>query len=197
MKDVIKGVRNTVKYWWISLVIGLLAIILGVWSLVTPVDALYALTTVFIIAFFVSGLIEIIFAISNRHLMKGWGWTLSGGIIDILLGVMLVALPTPMVTVALIYFVGFWIMLRSIWAIGAASELQSLGVRGWGWMLALAILALIFSIIFIFSSPIFGGGFVVAFFAVSMLIYGVFRIYLAVQFKSIKNDIEDIKKKLS
>lgn len=196
MKKRVEGVRNTVKYWWISLIIGFLAILLGIWSLVTPVSALAALTIVFIVAFFISGIIEIAFAVSNRHIMKGWGWTLTGGIVDILLGVMLMCLPAPMVTVALIYFIGFWIMLRSIWAIGASAELNTLGVRGWGWLLALAILSLIFSIIFIFSSPIFGGVFVVAFFATAMLIYGVFRIYLAFQLKSIKSDINDIKKML-
>lgn len=77
-------------------------------------------------------------------------------------------------------------MLRSLWAIGGASELGSLGVRGWGWLLAMAIIGFIFSVVFIFSSPIFGGAFVVAFFSAAMIIYGVFRIWLGFKLRALK-----------
>lgn len=192
MKSVIEGVRNTVKNWWVSLVVGIVAIILGIWCMFTPMATLGALTIVFIVAFFISGIAEIVFAVQNRKIMYGWGWTLTGGILDLLLGIMLLALPAPVVTMVLIYFIGFWILLRSIWAIGASAELNKIGVRGWGWMLAIAILALVFSLFFIFSSPVFGGSVVVAFFSVAMLIYGIFRIYMAVILKSIKNDVKKI-----
>lgn len=185
MENLVKDIRRSVRYWWESLVVGLLAIILGIWSLVTPVSALAVFTVFFIVAFFASGIFDIAFAISNRRIMRGWGWVLTGGIIDIMLGLMLLRLPTPVVTIALVYFVGFWILLRSIWAIGSAAEFSTLGVAGWGWLLALAILSLIFAIIFIFSSPIFGGTVVVAFFAVAMIIYGVFRVDLAFQLRKV------------
>ncbi len=191
MKNVIEGVKSTVNNWWISLVIGIIAIILGIWCMFTPVATLAALTIVFVVAFFISGIAEIVFAVQNRKIMYGWGWALTGGILELLLGCMLLAIPAPAITAVLIYFIGFWIMFRSIWAIGAASELQKYGVKGWGWMLTIAILALLFSIIFIFSSPLFGGTFVVIFFCIAMLVYGIFRIYMAMMLKSIKNAIED------
>ncbi len=190
MKTVMEGVRDTVKNWWVSLVVGIIAIILGVWCMFIPLETMAALTIVFIVAFFISGIAEIAFAVQNRKALYGWGWTLTGGILDILVGCMLLALPAPAVTMVLIYFVGFWIMFRSIWAIGSAAELQKYGVRGWGWMLSIAILALLFSLVFIFSSPLFGGAFVVTFFCVALLVYGIFRIYMAVMMKSVKNQID-------
>ena len=126
-------------------------------------------------------------AAGNRRRLRGWGWALTGGIVDVLLGIMLAAAPAPAATAVLIYFVGFWIMLRSLWAIGGASELSALGVRGWGWLLALAIASFIFSLVFIFSSPIFGGAFVVAFFSTAIIAYGLFRIWLAVKLKAVKD----------
>ncbi len=190
MTTVTEGIRDTVKNWWVSLIVGIIAIILGVWCMFVPVATIAALTIVFIVAFFISGIAEIAFAVQNRKTMHGWGWTLTGGIVDLLMGCMLLALPAPAVTAVLIYFVGFWIMFRSIWAIGAASDLQKYGVRGWGWMLAIAILALLFSIIFIFSTPLFGGAFIVTFFCVALLVYGIFRIYMGVLLKSVKNEID-------
>lgn len=185
MSDLVEQMRGAVRHWWTSLVIGLLAVILGVWCFITPMSTLGALTMLFIVAFFACGIFEVVFAVANRH-MHGWGWTLSGGIVDLLLGFMLAASPAPVATAVLIYFVGFWIMLRSLWAIGGASELGSLGVRGWGWLLAMAIIGFIFSVVFIFSSPIFGGAFVVAFFSTAMIIYGVFRIWLGFKLRALK-----------
>ena len=117
MSDLVEQMRGAVRHWWASLVIGLLAVILGVWCFITPMSTLGALTMLFIVAFFASGIFEVVFAVANRH-MHGWGWTLSGGIVDLLLGFMLAASPAPVATAVLIYFVGFWIMLRSLWAIG-------------------------------------------------------------------------------
>lgn len=190
MKDLVEEMRGAVRHWWTSLIIGLLAVVLGVWCFFTPLATLGALTMLFIVAFFVSGLFEVVFAVGNRR-MRGWGWTLAGGIIDLLLGVMLAASPAPAATAVLIYFVGFWIMLRSVWAIGWTSELGSVGVRGWGWLLALAIVGFIFSLVFIFSSPIFGGVFVVAFFSTAMIFYGIFRIWLAVKLKAVKDAVSE------
>lgn len=187
MKDLVEEIRGAVRHWWTSLIIGLLAVVLGVWCIFTPMATLGALTMLFIAAFLVSGLFEIIFAVGNRRHLRGWGWALTGGIVDMLLGIMLAAAPAPAATAVLVYFVGFWIMLRSLWAIGGASELSALGVRGWGWLLALAIASFIFSLVFIFSSPIFGGTFVVAFFSTAMIVYGIFRIWLALKLKAVKD----------
>ena len=58
--------------------------------------------------------------------------------------------------------------------------------KGQKWLLAMAIIGFIFSVVFIFSSPIFGGAFVVAFFSTAMIIYGVFRIWLSFKLRALK-----------
>ncbi len=185
-----KSVKNAVKYWWVSLLIGLLSIILGIWCMTTPDTTLVAISIVFVVGFIVSGIFEIIFAISNKDVIDGWGWTLASGIIDLVLGIILVTLPIPVIATVLIYFVGFWIMFRSIWAIGTAFELKQYGVKGWGWFLALAIAAMLFSIVFILS-PVISGAFIIALVSVSFLLYGVFRIYLAFKYKSLYDDMKN------
>ncbi len=66
-----------------------------------------------------------------------------------------------MLTTILLYIVGFWLLFRSIWGVGEAIGLQVTGIRGWGWLLMLAIMSIIASIIFIVS-PFFAGIFVTA-----------------------------------
>lgn len=187
--DLLNSARKAVKYWWLSLIIGLLALGIGIWCIFKPLEALLTLTILFVAGFIIVGIMEIIFAISNRNTINGWGWTLASGIIDLALGLILLWLPieTPLI---MIYFVGFWIMFQSVWAIGTAVDLQKMNVSGWGWLLALAILGLIFSFVFILS-PGFGGGFIVVLMSISFIMYGIFRIYLSFKLKSYKDRIEE------
>lgn len=167
---------------------GILAIALGVLFITTPESALLSLAMLFAIGFVINGISEMSFTLANRKGNSGWGWNLVAAIIDILLGTLLLSLP-GLTIVMLIYFIGFWILFRSIWAIGASIELQTLGVRGWGWVLVIAILGVLFSFSFILS-PVFGGSFIVAFAAISFVMYGVFRIALGLRLRSIKKKIE-------
>lgn len=186
--DFLSSVKQAVKYWWVSPIIGIIAIILGVWCLTNPGATLEVLGTLFIAAFLISGLFEIIFAISNKDNLKGWGWTLASGIIDILFGLLLLAIPLGTIAV-LLFFVGFWIMFQSIWGIGSAIDLQRSGIKGWGWILALGILGLILSFILIVN-PVFAAEFIIYLFAITLLFYGIMRIYYGIRLRSIHKDIE-------
>lgn len=181
--------RRSVKYWWISVLTGLLAIALGILFISTPQSALLSLAMLFAIGFLANGIFELAFTLSNKNSISGWGWNLVGAIIDILLGLLLISVPGITVFV-LIYFVGFWLLFRSIWGLGASVELQTLGVKGWGWLLAFAILGVLFSFIFVLS-PVFGGSFIVAFASISFILYGIFRIALGFRLKNVKKEIED------
>jgi uncharacterized membrane protein HdeD (DUF308 family) len=190
MRDDFFNLKQKTKYWWASLLIGILAIAIGIWCLLTPDVTLVALTMLFIVAFFITGIIDIVYAITNRNILLGWGWNLAGGIIDIILGILLVMLPLPLITTFLVYFVGFWILFRSVWTIGTSIDLQKMGVKGWGWLLALAIIGILFSILFILS-PIFSGAFIVAFISIAFMVYGIFRIYYSFKLKSVNNKLKD------
>ena len=186
-------IKEAVKHWWVSLLVGILSIIVGIWALATPGNSLAALTVLFEVVLIVAGILEIIFSIANHKVLYGWGWGLTAGILELLLGIMLIAMPMVSAAVILIYVVGFWMLFRSIWSIGAAFDLHQVGIRGWGWLLALGILMVIFSFLFMLS-PSFGGIFIVVFVAMALLVYGIFRIILAFNLKSLYKDIKEIEK---
>lgn len=182
--------KKRVKNWWVSILIGLLAIGLGIWCIAQPWSTIIALSMVFAIGFLASGIFEIIFAVSNRDSLDGWGWSLASGILDVLFGIIILSLPVELITLILAFFVGLWVMLRSIWAIGAADELRQLKVSGWGWLLALAILGIIVSFIFIIS-PAFTSLVVVWMVSISFILYGIFRISYAIKLKSLSKKFND------
>lgn len=187
-------IKQAVKYWWVSLLVGLLAIIVGIWALATPYAAFSGLLVLFEVALIVAGILDIVFAVSNRKVLYGWGWNLAAGILEVLLGLALIAIPMAEVAMVMIYVVGFWILFRSIWAIGASFDLHQVGIRGWGWLLTMGILMALLSFLFLLS-PAFGAGFIVIFVGIALLVYGVFRIMLAFDLKALYNDIKDIENK--
>jgi len=187
--DLFFSVKQAVKYWWVSPIIGIIAIILGMWCIANPGATLAVLGALFIAGFLISGIFEIIFAFSNKDTLKGWGWTLASGIIDVLFGFILLAIPVGTIAV-LLFFVGFWVMFQSIWGIGSSIELQRNGIRGWGWILALGILGLILSFILIVN-PVFAAEFIIYLLAVTLLFYGIMRIYYGFRLKSLHKELDE------
>jgi len=181
--NLINTAHETVRNWWISLVIGILSLILGVIFIFQPVDVLFTLVTLFVIGFFIIGLCEIIFAITNRNFINGWELTLAVGILDILVGILLLSIPaaTPVIV---FYLIGSWIMFQSIWAIEMTFDIRKRSLKGSRWevLLGLAILGLIFSFIFIIWL-VHTFNFIIGMATVSFIAYGIYRIFWATQFR--------------
>lgn len=195
MANLLNMVKKTTKNWWVSLLVGLLSILLGFWCINTPIAAFMAIVWLFVATLFVAGVLEVVFAVSNRNILYGWGWNLTGGILDVVLSIFLMSLPPNTQVEILLYLVGFWIVFRSIWTIGVSMELQQYGVKGWGWLLALAILSLLFSILF-FVSPLLSGMFLIFFISLALISYGAFRIWLSFEIKSLNKKIKELEKEI-
>ena len=190
--NLLYSVKNAVKYWWISPIIGLISIFLGFWCIANPLSALAILGALFIAGFLITGIFEIVFAISNRNTLTGWAWTLVSGIIDLVFGFLLLAIPIASIT-TLIFFVGFWVMFQSIWLVGSAIELQRNGIAGWGWTLTSGILGLILAFILI-ANPVFAAGFIVYLLAFSLFMHGITRIYHGFKLRKLHKEIQEIEK---
>lgn len=172
--DVFDSVKQVVKYWWLSLLVGLLAIMLGIWSFANPETALLTLSLIFAVNFIIMGVFEIVFSIFNRQSLNGWGWSLTSGIIDLIFGLLLFSLPLASIIV-LMFFVGFWILFQSVWGIGAAMDLRRYKAKGWGWILILSLVGLILAFMLI-TNPLFAGTFLAVLFSISLVSYGLQRI---------------------
>jgi uncharacterized membrane protein HdeD (DUF308 family) len=138
-----------------------------------------------------TGFSQIVFAISERHSMKNWGWTLVSGILDFTLGTFLMIY--PLVTmVTLPFIVGFYLVFRAIYLIGASIELNSIGIKGSGWTLTggILLLALGFLTLYYPAAGVLG---IIACSGYGFIVSGVLNIILAFQLKGFKADIEKFK----
>ncbi len=181
--QIIKTLNDATKYWYLSLILGVLFIITGVLVLRTPLESYLALSILFSVTFFVNGIFEVVYSISNRKQLDNWGWVLAGGIVDLLFGIWLISSPLVSITV-LPFFVGFMLLFRSFAAIGFAVDLKSFGVKEWGWLLALGILGMLFSFIMLWN-PMFAGLTIVMWTAGAFITIGVFKIFLSFKLKQL------------
>jgi uncharacterized membrane protein HdeD (DUF308 family) len=178
-----KTVKTAVKNWWVHLLVGILFIIMGIWVFSTPIASYITLSIFFSILMFISGLFELIFAISNAKNIDSWGWYLTAAIIDFIVGIILISYPGITITI-LPFFVAFWVMFKGFSAIGVAIEMRHYRVGSWGLMLLFGIIAIIFAIMII-DNPAIGGFSIVYLTALAFFSIGIFRIALALKLRSL------------
>jgi uncharacterized membrane protein HdeD (DUF308 family) len=183
--EILGSFRKTVKYWYLPLILGILFILSGIWIFITPVSSFLTLAILFAIMFFVAGIIEIFYAISNRKILHGWGWTLISGIVGVFFGILLLSRPAlSMLTLSL--FVGFGVLFYSIIALARSLAIRKHKVDDWGISLIISIIGIIIGLLMIWN-PLFGGFTIVIYAAISFIIIGIMHIYLSDKLRKIHN----------
>lgn len=192
----LKTVRNSVKNWYILLIVGLIFLASGIYCFVSPEASFLALALFFGWSFLISGAIEILFSISNRDELENWGWTLIFGIITFLVGLLLLARPEiTMLTLA--FSLGFLVLFRSIGAISFALDLKNYEDNsGWGTMLVFGILGVLFSFLLLWN-PGFAGMTIVFWTGLALVTAGIFSIYLSLKLRKLKGLPQKISSELN
>jgi uncharacterized membrane protein HdeD (DUF308 family) len=138
-------------YWWIFLLRGLFALILGLLAICWP-GATFTTLIVFLGAYlFIAGLFAVIAGVAARKTSRNTGIFLLSGLTGIILGIL--TLYNPFATgAALIYLVAFWAILAGVFEIAVAIRLRK-EITGEGWYIAGGLLTVIFGILLI-SNPV-------------------------------------------
>jgi uncharacterized membrane protein HdeD (DUF308 family) len=119
---------------------GVLAIIFGIIALVAPGIALLALIIVFGAYAFLDGILTIVVAIQERHVLPRWGWLLVEGLVGIALGIVAFVWPGETALI-LLFIVAAWAIVTGILEIGEAFTIKD-------WLIGLAgILSVAFGIL--------------------------------------------------
>lgn len=189
MKTFIDTINFEVKNWWVSLLLGLLYILIAICLMFTPLASYIALSILFSVSMFVSGTLEILFAITNKKNISSWGWYLASGIIDLILGIYLMA-NVGLSMAVLPFIIAFWLMFRGFASTGYAMDLKRYGTHNWGWYMAFGILAILCSIGIIWQ-PGLGAFSLVYMIAYTLLIIGIFRVMLSFELKSLHKRMKE------
>jgi hypothetical protein len=184
MSTVLETVGSSIKNWWWFLVKGILLIAAGIAIFARPVAGYAGLSILFTIVIISSGIVQVIFATSNKALLTGWGWTLVSGILDIAIGVYLAMY--PLLTMATLpFFVGFWLIFKSFYLMGASFDLNDLGLSGWGWLFFGGFLVLLAGFYIIYY-PVAGALGIVAISGTAFILAGILYSILSFKLKDVK-----------
>lgn len=170
---------NTVakNNWWLTVIVGILFIILGVWSLLTPVSTYLTIAYFIGFMFLFTGVAEI-FSVSYQN--ANWGWSLLSGVLDAIIGILFITMPPGEVMLVTSFLFGFWVLFRSLLGLGILLNLKNSDnaaiAKSSKNALALPILGIILGVIFLMS-PVLAGTFIVGIFSAAIIVFGIFELY--------------------
>ncbi len=103
-------VKFYTQYWWVFVVRGVLAILLGIFALTWPLQTVAALVLAFGAVALIDGIFSIATAFAGRKLTEDWWVLLVQGLFGMLVGIVTVLNPAATAVVLLIAI--------AVWAIG-------------------------------------------------------------------------------
>ena len=136
--------------WWLVLLEGIAAVIIGIFLLTAPGITLFFLVQVAGFFWLVGGLLRIVSIFVDRSL---WGWKLVGGIIGVLAGI--VVLQHPLWSTLLVPAI--YVIILGIQGIIVGATSLVVAFRGGGWGAGiLGALSIVFGIVLLLD-PVFIG----------------------------------------
>ena len=195
MSEMLSKVTDSVKNWWVFFIIGILLIIGAIWMFRTPAESFAGLSGFFSILILLSGFLTIFYAFGNKEDIDSWGLFLAGGILDIVVG--LILLNYPKITMVLFaVFVGFWLLFKGISTMSTAFKLKKEDGDNWGWVLFFGVLIVIFAFMSIVN-PLIGASYLVYTLAFSLLLLGIANIFISLKLKNVKSRIGDVRENIA
>ena len=149
--SLIENSKQAVRYWWLLLIIGIALFAVGVLIFVYPAQSYLGMSLVFGWLMLISGILEVVLSSANKHFITGRGWMMAGGIIEIILGIILI-FNVGLSAATLPIFLGFWLMMRGFSAIGLGGDMSALEIAGSGWTIFTGVLLLLCSLCVIFAA---------------------------------------------
>ena len=182
LTSLIEHSKQAIRYWWLLLVVGAALFVVGLLVFAFPARSYLGLSMLFGWLMLLSGVLEVVLSSVNRHFITGRGWMLAGGIIEIILGVILIS-HVALSAATLPLFLGFWLLLRAFATIGLGGDMRTAEIHGAGWTLFSGVLLMICSLWILFRPLVVGSAAVIVWVGISLLFAGIGAMSLSLQLR--------------
>ena len=189
-QNLTKKAGRAVKHWWMLMVAGLLCIAGGITVFVFPLESYVTLSIIFGVLMVLVGAIQLIVASTSNNYRAMRGYVITGGVLDLILGLFLSFYP-GVTFVLLPIMLGIWMLYHSFMIIAFGGDLDTFNVKGDGFVIASGIVLLLISIL-VLMNP-FGAGVaaVVIIAGVGLIVFGIIMCMMSAKLKDIHNLITD------
>lgn len=188
-ENLTKRAGRAVRHWWLMTIAGVLGIAAGIAVFAFPLESYVTLSILFGVLMLVVGAAKLIAASTSGNYFMMRGYVITGGVLDLLLGLFLCINP-GVTLIFLPIMMGFWMMYNSFILIGFAGDMDTFGIRGTGWIMGGAILLLILSVLVLINP--FGAGVatVVVLAGVGLIVFGLLLCSLSMTLKEVHSVFE-------
>ncbi|PZF74373.1 HdeD family acid-resistance protein [Taibaiella soli] len=172
------------QYWWMFLLRGVIALLLGLLALFAP-GVTFTSLIIFLGAYlFIDGIFSVLSALGARKTLKDWPWYLLSGITGIVIGLITFYHPFATAT-AVIYMIAFWSLIAGLVEITMAIRLARM-IKGEGWYILGGALTILFGIL-ILTNPIAGAITITMLFGIYAVMIGIMLISLSMRLRKRHN----------
>ena len=182
---IISKVASTI--WWIVLLRGILAVIIGIMFFSNP-EATLVVIMMFLGAYWlVDGIFTLIASFHGKKEHKHWGWGIFVAILSILAGIVVFAQPvaaTLFTTTFLMYFMGFMIIASGISSVAAGIRLRKTSGE---WMMILGGVFTTLLGLLLLLNPIFSAAFFVSLLGFFAIFGGIALIFVDLKIRKMSN----------
>lgn len=163
--------------WYIVLIKGIIMILLAVLIFQSPAGALLTYVIYIGIGFAVAGIVRIVQGFQAKGTVPAWGWIVFEGLMDIVLGFILLAHP-GLTAAALPFIMGFWgAMFGFLLIVDSFSGTGSMGMK-----LISGILIVILAFVIMFN-PIMMGMTMAVWIGIMLMIAGIYNVIISFSLK--------------
>jgi uncharacterized membrane protein HdeD (DUF308 family) len=172
------------RNWWVVLLRGVFAIVLGLISLLAPGLTLEVLVLIFAIYAIADGALAIVAGVRAAERHERWGALILEGILGVAAGAVMLALPGATL-VFLVVFLGAWAIVTGVVLLAAAIRLRRM--HGEWLLVANGIVSLLLGAV-LFLSPITGIVVLSWWIGFYALVFGILLIVLAFRLRRLNAD---------
>jgi len=175
--------ENRKSYWWMSLISGLALLIFGIWFFVAPLESFQSLAIVFGFIILIVGLSEVFISLKKRNVVFDYMSYLWGGLLNVVLGVLLISSPETILWVISIV-IGFGLIFKGGEQIKRAIQLKKQNSSNWKAVLVFGIVLVVIAAALLWHPEIIGIT-IAIWTAIAFIFIGIFRIYLAFRLREL------------
>lgn len=167
-----------IAHWWLSLIVGLVAVVVGFIVVLNPAESYYSIAIWFGVVVLLSGAFGIVQASSSNNYLVRRGWFVIASVIDIIIGILL--LFNVLLSAAILpILLGIWLLYRGLILVMQGVDIRGYGVGDAGWVIFGGVLIIAISIAILLLPETLGVEAVVLSVAIACVVYGVTAISLA------------------
>lgn len=172
-----KSAEQPIGRWWLSVIVGLVAIAAGIIVFINPVASYFALALWLGVAVLLSGVFNLVQCFSTNNSFVRNLWVVVAAIIDIIIGVALM-FNTLFTAVILPLLFGIWLLCRGGVLLLQGMDLRSWRVRNAGWVIFGSIVMIVISLVVLLMPESVGIEAVILFIGIAFVAYGVSAVAL-------------------